>query len=119
VCRFLRFRLGVKEAYVNSQVFDHTSVIQFIEKRFRVFEGNISRWRRAVAGDLTSVFNFANPNKVPATLPSTDNDLPSVDELAGSSVTTFVPTLGDVIIGVPAQEEGIRPACALPYELNV
>ena len=51
-----------KGGYVNSQVFDHTSVIQFIEKRFGVHEPNISPWRRAVAGDLTSVFNFANPN---------------------------------------------------------
>ena len=55
----------------------------------------------------------------PANLPSTDGDLPPVDELAGGNVNTFVPTLGDVIIGVPAQEKGIRPARALPYELNV
>ena len=37
-----------KGGYVNSQVFDHTSVIQFIEKRFGVHERNISPWRRAV-----------------------------------------------------------------------
>jgi phospholipase C len=40
-------------------------VIQFIEKRFGVHERNISPWRRAVTGDLTSVFNFANPNDTP------------------------------------------------------
>jgi phospholipase C len=108
-----------KGGYVDSQVFDHTSVVQFIEKRFGVFERNISPWRRAVAGDLTSVFNFANPNDAPATLPSTNGDLPSVAELAGGNVNTFVPTLSDVILGVPAQEKGIRPARALPYELNV
>ncbi len=51
-----------KGGYVNSQVFDHTSVIQFIEKRFGVHERNLSPWRRAVCGDLTSVFNFKNPN---------------------------------------------------------
>jgi len=39
-----------KGGYVNSQVFDHTSVIQFIEKRFGVVEANISPWRRAVGG---------------------------------------------------------------------
>ena len=50
-------------AYVNLKVFDHTSVIQFIEKRFGVHEINISPWRRAVAGDLTSAFNFVNPNE--------------------------------------------------------
>jgi phospholipase C len=108
-----------KGGYVNSQVFDHTSVIQFIEKRFGVFERNISAWRRAVAGDLTSVFNFANPNDTPANLPSTNGYLPPVAELAGGNTTTFVPTLNGVIIGVPAQEKGIRPARALPYEMDV
>jgi phospholipase C len=115
---FLAISPWSKGGYVDSQVFDHTSVIQFIEQRFGVYEKNISPWRRAVAGDLTSVFNFANPNTAPATLPSTNGDLPPVDELAGGSVTTFVPTLGDVTVGVPAQEKGIRPARALPYELN-
>ena len=61
-CRFLAISPWSKGGYVNSQVFDHTSVIQFIEKRFGVLERNISPWRRAVAGDLTSVFNFADPN---------------------------------------------------------
>ena len=53
------------------------------------------------------------------TLPSTSADLPPVAELAGGSVTTFMPTLSDVILGVPTQEKGIRPARALPYELDV
>ncbi|KRC76618.1 Non-hemolytic phospholipase C precursor [compost metagenome] len=44
--------------WVNSQVFDHTSVIRFLEARFGVAEPNISAWRRAVAGDLTSAFDF-------------------------------------------------------------
>jgi phospholipase C len=108
-----------KGGYVNSQVFDHTSVVQFIEKRFGVFERNISPWRRAVAGDLTSVFNFANPNDAPAGLPGTTGYLPPVAELAGGNTTTFVPSLNSVIIGVPPQEKGIRPARALPYELDV
>ena len=107
-----------KGGYVNSQVFDHTSVIQFIEKRFGVFEPNISPWRRAVAGDLTSIFNFANPNDKKASLPSTDHFLPSVAELAGGSVNDFIPSLDTVILGVPQQEKGVRPARALPYELN-
>lgn len=55
---------------VCSEVFDHTSFISFldtwIEKRFAAkgeyFKGpslpNVSSWRRAVAGDLTSIFDF-------------------------------------------------------------
>jgi phospholipase C len=68
---FLAISPWSKGGYVNSQVFDHTSVIQFIEKRFGVHERNISPWRRAVAGDLTSVFNFDNPNEAHIHLPST------------------------------------------------
>jgi phospholipase C len=116
---FLAISPWSKGGYVNSQVFDHTSVIQFIEKRFGVFERNLSPWRRAVAGDLTSAFNFVNPNAAPPSLPNTDGYLPPVPELRGRSVNSFVPTLGDVTIGVPVQEKGIRPARALPYEMNV
>jgi len=116
---FLAISPWSKGGYVNSQVFDHTSVIQFIERRFGVMERNISPWRRAVAGDLTSVFNFANPNSAPIGLPGTSADLPPVAELEGGNVSTFIPTIDGVIIGVPAQEKGIRPARALPYELDV
>jgi phospholipase C len=108
-----------KGGYVNSQVFDHTSTIQFIEKRFGVYEKNITPWRRAVTGDLTTAFNFANPNDAHTNLPGTGAELPSVAELAGGNVNTFTPTLSSVIIGVPPQEKGIRPARALPYELDV
>src|SRR4030095_11821797 len=37
-----------KGGFVNSQVFDHTSVIRFLEQRFDVQEPNISPWRRTV-----------------------------------------------------------------------
>jgi phospholipase C len=108
-----------KGGYVNSQVFDHTSVVQFLEKRFGLHEPNISPWRRAVAGDLTSLFDFSKQNQGQVDLPSTTSYLPSVAELAGGDVSTFIPGTGDVIFGVPSQEKGVRPARALPYELNV
>ncbi|MFJ5924867.1 alkaline phosphatase family protein [Kitasatospora sp. NPDC092948] len=44
--------------YVNSQVFDHTSQVRFLEQWLGVRQPAISRWRRTVAGDLTSVFDF-------------------------------------------------------------
>jgi phospholipase C len=108
-----------KGGFVNSQVFDHSSVIQFIEKRFGVSEPNISPWRRAVVGDLTSLFDFQNPNDTSVQLPNTDGFLPSVNELSGGDVPTYHPTLSGVIVGVPPQESGLRPARALPYELDV
>jgi phospholipase C len=54
-------------------LFDHTSVLRFMEKRFGVAEPNISAWRRAVCGDLTSVFDFAkpDPSRPSAPLPDT------------------------------------------------
>lgn len=121
---FLAISPWSKGGYVVSQVFDHTSVIRFIEKRFGVFEPNISPWRRAVAGDLTSAFNFANPNDKNVSLPSTADFFPSVLELSSGTPTDFTngidfnPTVATVIVGVPQQEKGIRPARALPYELN-
>ena len=108
-----------KGGYVNSQVFDHTSVIQFVEKRFGVFEKNLSPWRRAVTGDLTSCFNFADPDEGPANLPSTTGYLPSPAELAGGGGTDFIPSLNTVFAGIPTQEKGIRPARALPYAMEV
>src|SRR6201996_9761965 len=54
--------------YVNSQVFDHTSTLRFLEQRFGVVEENISPWRRTVFGDLTSCFNFSSPNSATPTL---------------------------------------------------
>jgi phospholipase C len=46
--------------FVCSEVFDHTSLIRFIEARFGVTEPNISAWRRQTCGDLTSAFRFGN-----------------------------------------------------------
>ena len=71
------------------------------------------------AGDLTSAFNFTNPNESRVHLPSTDGFLPPVNELAGGDVDTFIPTPSQVLIGLPKQEKGLRPARALPYELVV
>ena len=117
---FLAISPWSKGGYVNSQVFDHTSTIRFIEQRFGVVEKNISPWRRTVAGDLTSVFDFADPNRRGVALPSTDGFLPPSAELSGASnPSSFNPAAADVVFGVPAQEKGIRPARALPYELRV
>jgi phospholipase C len=116
-----------KGGYVNSQVFDHTSMIRFIEQRFAaehpgLFEPNITPWRRAVAGDLTSIFNFATPNDHKVRLPSTAAYMPPdviTDPAANTGHASYPVTLSNVLPGVPAQEPGVRPARALPYELHV
>lgn len=51
--------------YVNSQVFDHTSQVRFLERWLSVRQPAISRWRRTVAGDLMSVFDFDRTDPPP------------------------------------------------------
>jgi phospholipase C len=56
--------------WVASERFDHTSVLQFLEKVTGVAESNISDWRRRTFGDLTSAFRFngsASPPRLPET----------------------------------------------------
>lgn len=55
--------------FVCSDVFDHTSTLRFLEKRFGVEVPNLSKWRRETCGDLTTALNFAAPNADVAKLP--------------------------------------------------
>ncbi|CAM5336097.1 hypothetical protein SRIMM317S_04711 [Streptomyces rimosus subsp. rimosus] len=45
--------------YACSEVFDHTSIVRFLERWTGVREPNISAWRRTVCGDLTTAFDFS------------------------------------------------------------
>jgi phospholipase C len=108
-----------KGGWVNSQVFDHTSLIRFIEQRFDVIEPNITPWRRAVTGDLTSAFNFESPNAAIVSLPSTDSYQPVQHDITqGTTFPDYVPPV-PANQALPTQEPGTRPARALPYELHV
>jgi phospholipase C len=103
--------------WVNSQAFDHSSVIRFLEARFGVKEPNISPFRRAALGDLTSAFNFANPNNEPLPTLAGRKTKAEADALraAQQALPQIVPPAGR---GLPAQAAGYRPSRALPYELN-
>ena len=108
-----------KGGYVSSEVFDHTSLIQFIEQRFsggnsELIESNITPWRRAVSGDLTSAFNFRNPNARVVALPSTAAYVPPTQD----RYPDYVPT-PPANQAMPVQESGTRPARPVPYELQV
>jgi phospholipase C len=104
-----------KGGWVNSEVFDHTSVIRFLEKRFGVKEPNISAWRRSVAGDLTSTFNFSDPDDAEfyEELPDTTEIAERARALPGRT-TPPTPSMPEL----PVQAWGIRPSRALPYELH-
>jgi phospholipase C len=105
-----------KGGWVDSQVFDHTSVIRFMEARFGVVEPNISAWRRAVCGDLTSAFNFADPNNTAFYSSLPDTTALAARAAALPSRTTPLPPDTPAL---PVQAQGTRPSRALPYELHV
>lgn len=117
---------------VCSEVFDHTSTLQFLEtfvkKKFNknIHLDNISQWRRTICGDLTSAFtpyNGAPLEKIPfldrnkkvedvfnakfKQEPTLPKKL-SADDIAKISAQPS---------SISSQEKGVRPSCALPYEL--
>jgi phospholipase C len=108
-----------KGGYVSSEVFDHTSLIKFIEARYAgnnsgLIESNITPWRRAVSGDLTSAFNFKNPNAKLVALPDTSSYIPPTQD----RYPDYVP-VPPTTQALPEQEKGVRPARPVPYQLHV
>jgi phospholipase C len=75
--------------FVSSDVFDHTSVLRFLETRFGAEVPNLSAWRRAAVGDLTSAFNFAAPDQA-ISVSASPGGVPAIqqckDNLAGFTV---------------------------------
>ena len=105
--------------WVCSEVFDHTSLIRFVERRFgaggdALRETNISPWRRAVSGDLVSAFDFANPNASLAPLPATGGYVPADT----SRHPDWIPAQPSAP-ALPRQEPGLRRSRALPYDFEV
>ncbi|EPF71387.1 phosphocholine-specific phospholipase C [Acinetobacter rudis] len=103
--------------WVNSQVFDHTSVLRFLEQRFGIEETNISPFRRAVCGDLTSALNFKNPND--DVLPELNGKITraEADETRrAQQALSQTPVPADN--AYPIQQRGIKQSRALPYELH-
>jgi len=87
-------------------VFDHTSIIRFMERVTGVMEPNISACRRQLCGDLTSAFDFTNVNtNYPSLTAAT-----SVN--CGSGTTPRVPKNQTM----PSQESGTMLARPLPYQ---
>jgi phospholipase C len=100
--------------WVNSQVFDHTSVAMFLEKRFGITVDSISPWRRAVSGDLTSAFDFKSPNA--SALPTLP-DMSNYAAVLAAQAKLPVPSAPAVPQSL-FQERGIRSSRALPYVLG-
>jgi phospholipase C len=102
--------------WVDSEVFDHTSVIRLLEQRFGVHEPNLSAWRRSVCGDLTSAFDFEHPNAA-----LNWNGLPATAEPSAraAALKSRPPATPPDEPGMPTQAFGLRRSRALPYDLDV
>ncbi|MFJ8074384.1 phosphocholine-specific phospholipase C [Streptomyces sp. NPDC096176] len=96
--------------YTCSETFDHTSIIRFMERRFGVREPQISPWRRAVCGDLTSAFDFASAQAPPSGLPPTAGYYPP-DRDRHPDFRPTAPAVGTM----PRQEPGRKPTRPLTY----
>ncbi len=99
--------------WVCSETFDHTSLIRFLEARFGVREPNITPWRRAVCGDLTSAFDFASAKDSVPVLPSVAAYKPS-----GTASPTYTPTPPSSGT-LPVQEPGTKRSRRLGYRFSV
>lgn len=120
-----------KGGFVNSQIFDHTSTLMFLEDFFKhkgksLHCNNISSWRRAICGDLTSVFRPYNKEKIElpdfeqyeSTIrniqnakdkPRLNNPDPATKDIKEKINRGHISASQDI-------EKGTRPACALPYD---
>lgn len=119
--------------YVCSEVFDHTSSLQFLEKFIekktgkKIIEENITSWRRTVCGDLTAAFRTYQGEKInKPPFVKKDKFIRDINnaqyrkvpdnykKLSAAEISLVNQGRGGIL---PKQEPGIRPACALPYEL--
>lgn len=103
--------------FVCSEVFDHTSVLRFIEARFGVRETNITPWRRSVCGDLTSAFDFSRKQGFAGGLPDTADYKQQVDQ--SCTLPNPAVPVESRLSDIGEQEKGRRPARPLPYVLGV
>ncbi|WP_437185199.1 phosphocholine-specific phospholipase C [Planctomicrobium sp. SH668] len=120
-----------------SEVFDHTSVIRFLESYLQrktgktITETNISPWRRTICGDLTSAFRSASSTKSDwVGHPSMSGFIEQIDRMKYKPVPKGFHELTDEEITaiqqgdrknspLPVQEPGQRPHAPLNYELEV
>ncbi len=126
-----------KGGWVNSEVFDHTSTLQFLEhfleKRTgkKVNEPNISAWRRLVCGNLTSVFRPATAAADASLQPlgrdgyvaqiysARDKGLPGNYRLLAPAALEQLRKQPAWSTSLPQQEPGTKSACAIPYDITV
>lgn len=92
--------------FVCSDLFDHTSILRFLETRFGAEVPNLSAWRRAEVGDLTTALNFKAPDDSIPSLPST---LPAIPQVLAECIANLAGTTAYPVPStqtMPMQETG-------------
>ena len=100
--------------YVDSNVYDHTSVLRFLTAWTGVKPANVTPWRASVTGDLTTAFDFRHPDfSIPRNIPTLAQTW-ALTQLTGGS--TAPPAEGAQ--KMPVQERGSRPHRPTNYRLH-
>lgn len=118
---------------VCSEVLDHTSILQFLEKFLsqktgkKIEQPEISSWRRAICGDLTTVFQPYNGEKIKIPFPDRNEFVEEILRAKFKKPPAGFKRLSDdeikAVAGgpydslLPAQEKGMRRSSPLPYQL--
>jgi phospholipase C len=100
--------------FVASDLFDHTSLLRFLETRFGAEVPNLSAWRRSAVGDLTSALNLTARDMSIPSLPATTPGVTQVIQQCANNLAGFTPyTVPDNQVA-PTQESGTasRPSGA-------
>ncbi|WP_407534133.1 phosphocholine-specific phospholipase C [Elizabethkingia miricola] len=116
--------------YVNSEVSDHTSVLQFLEhflnkkKNKNLHVENISDWRREVCGDLTSAFNQEKSKNLKLDFLQEKVFIESINAAKEKPVPNNFVALSDAEQNAqskyfPKQEKGLKPSNPLPYHFEI
>jgi phospholipase C len=126
-----------KGGWVNSEVFDLTSCLMFLEKFLKIktgkeiIETNISSWRRSICGDLTSVFRpyLGEEIKFPEKVDHQEfmsmihqasfKDLPNNHSPLNPMELNEISKIGLQSKVLPKQEAGIRNSSAIHYEFYI
>lgn len=118
---------------VCSEVFDHTSILMFLEnfiaKRYKkeIREENITEWRRTVCGDLSSVFTpfqsgefneFVQKTEFMKSIRNArDKGLPQNYKALTAEEIEQINRSPETSPWMPRQEKGTKKALPIPYEL--
>jgi phospholipase C len=120
---------------VCSHVFDHTSVFRFVQDFLNrktgsnVQENNTSLWRKTVCGHLGMVFQPSQGTDFEKVTPlerqpfikgiyeAKFKDIPTNYKALSKEEIEQCQNQPDASPWMPKQEQGVRPSCALPYQL--